>query len=316
MEFSQENKIMDKCSRENFLVPEIRDGTSVSEELKEVWKVLLDILEEIMRICDKYNLRWTLEGGSLLGAVRHHGIIPWDDDIDVVMPRKDYDKLARVLPKELPPYYEMQATGVTKDFYIPHIMVRDSRTTGIDPLHAKNKWGFNMGIRIDIMALDGMPKSALVRKLVKYYILFISAATPRTPWTPGMPFAKKLKHIFGRIFLAACGGRKGIYWLRELPLRMLPMEKYEWCGSLVARNFWHPHSIRKTAWFDEFINVPFEYLKVPVPKEYDKILTQQFKEWRTPVKGGSYHGELYFDVHTDYKTTLMNKFGYKPSDFS
>lgn len=94
------------------------------------------------------------------------------------------------------------------------------------------------------------------------------------------------------------------------------MEKYEWCGSLVARNFWHPHSIRKTAWFDEFIKVPFEYLTIPIPKEYDKILTQQFKEWRTPVKGGSYHGELVFDVHTDYKTTLINKFGYKPSDFS
>lgn len=297
------------CSRERFLSPEMRNETYVSKELKEVWKVLLDILEEIMRICNKYDLKWTLEGGSLLGAVRHHGFIPWDDDIDVVMPRKDYDKLVKILPNELPHYYEMQTTQVTKGFYIPHVMVRDSRTTGIDPFHVKNKCCFNMGIRVDILALDGMPKTSVLRQLVKTFITGISWATPRTMWSKDLSIKQKIKFIFGRMLLMMVG-KRGVYWLRELPLRMLPMEKYEWCGSLVARNFWHPHCIRKTEWFREYKSVPFEYLDVNIPVDAERILTQQFGDWRTPVKGTAFHGGLIMDPHTPYKKVLVERFGY------
>lgn len=301
--------------RENFLKPETRDGVYVSAELKAVWKVLLDILEEIKRICEKYNLEWTLEGGSLLGAIRHRGFIPWDDDIDVVMPRKDYDRLVKVMPRELPAHLFMQTTVTDIGFHIPHIMVRDSRTTGIDPIHAKNHKIFNMGIRVDVLPLDGMPKSNLIRRLVRYYCLVLNYSLPRRTfnWHESTPRGR-FHWLFGSAVMFVFR-RRGVYWLRELPLRMLPMNQYEWCGSLVGRNFWHPHSIRRTEWFKEYIEVPFEYLMVKVPREYDKILTQQFKNWKVPVKGGAYHGELVFDVNKDWKMTLIEKFEYKESDF-
>lgn len=296
--------------KEHFLEPENRDGTQVSAELKATWKVLLDILEEFIRIAKKYDLKWSMEGGSLLGAVRHKGFIPWDDDVDVVMPRKDYDKLIEVLPSELPPYYFAQTSASEKGFHIPHLMIRDSRTTGIDLNHVK--WGkkFNMGIRIDVLPLDGVPSSAM-RYFVRKYVAFIMNSIPKKP--PELhrhPGREKVKQAIGR-WLVAMFGLKRLYNMREWPFRHIPLEKCEYCCSLTERNFWHPHSIRKTEWFREYRSVPFEYINVNIPIDAERILTQQFGDWRTPVKGTSWHGTLILDPHTPYKTTLREKFGYE-----
>lgn len=296
--------------KEHFLEPETRDGYFVDANMKASWKVLLDILEEFIRVARKYNLKWSMEGGSLLGAVRHKGFIPWDDDIDVVMPRKDYDKLIDVLPSELPPHLFAQTTRSSSDFHIPHLMICDSRTTGIDISHVMWKKHFNMGIRIDVLPLDGMP-CAPIRALVRRYIALVMSGVPRYPsdW-PRKTFRSKFYYRIGRL-LFLIFGNKGLYNLREFPLRMLPMERYEWCGSLCARNFWHPHSIRKTKWFREYKSVPFEYIDVNIPIDAECILTQQFGDWKTPVKGTAFHGGLILDPYTPYKITLREKLGYE-----
>lgn len=295
-----------KKLKEHFLEPEVRDGVEVSADLKAVWKVLLDILEELIRICKKYDLHYSMEGGSLLGAIRHKGFIPWDDDVDIVLPRKDYDKLIKVLPSELPPYYFAQTSLTEKHFHIPHLMVRDSRTTGIDPAHIK--WGkrFNQGIRVDVLPLDGMP-SAPCRWFVKRFVSWLMWAIPRDLNSRGL----SLRRYVGRVLRAILGDR-GVYRIREAVIGLFPMERCEWCGSLVARNFWHPHSIRKAEWFASYREVPFEYLMVRIPVGAEKILTQQFGDWETPKRGGAWHGELVFDVNTDWKTSLKKRYGIMP----
>ena len=91
-----------------FFEGEERCGYYVSPEMKKVWAVELDLLSEFARVCKKHNLKWWICYGTLLGAVRHKGFIPWDDDVDVVMMRSEYDKLCEVSREEFRHPYSLQ----------------------------------------------------------------------------------------------------------------------------------------------------------------------------------------------------------------
>lgn len=127
-------------------------GHLVTERDKKVWNVELNILKEVKRICEKHNIKYFAEGGTLLGAARHGGFIPWDDDIDVAMLRDDYNKFIEIAQSELPEHLFIQnsKTDIRPNLFTK---IRDSRTTWIpkgNDLKLKN-----YGIFIDIFPLDG-----------------------------------------------------------------------------------------------------------------------------------------------------------------
>lgn len=102
----------------DFFDEEVICDYKVSSNLKKLWAIEADLLREFVRVCDKYRLRWYAYAGTLLGAIRHSGFIPWDDDIDVCMPREDYDILTKELAGEFKTPYFMQ-TPYTESGCIP-----------------------------------------------------------------------------------------------------------------------------------------------------------------------------------------------------
>ncbi len=125
----------------------------ISDKMKKIWRVELFILDEVSRICKKHQLTWFLVHGSLLGAVRHKGFVPWDDDMDIAMPRADYDKFIKYAREELEsPLSVCMPEDEADIFWGGYARIRNSRTTGIEARELTHKG--NLGIWVDVLPLD------------------------------------------------------------------------------------------------------------------------------------------------------------------
>lgn len=152
-----------------------------NELLVKAQKRMLDILIEVDRVCNKHNIKYFLIDGTLLGAVRHKGFIPWDDDVDIAMMREDYNKFIEVAPLELSKDYFLQTIDTDPNynrFHIP-LKVRDNRSKLVEVDESENE-DFNQGIYIDIFAFDTLPKNELIRKFQKLISRFIVLCDVRT----------------------------------------------------------------------------------------------------------------------------------------
>ena len=161
---------------DGFLDEEVRCGYTVTRQRKEVWAVELDLMQEFKRVCNKYNLRYCADGGTLLGAIRHHGFIPWDDDLDIAMLRNDFEKLNEVGPTEFKKPYFWQTEETDRGSARGHAQLRNSDTAGIikTEYERQRNNNFNQGIFIDIFPFDTVidDKEKLAKQDLKRIELF------------------------------------------------------------------------------------------------------------------------------------------------
>ena len=137
---------------EDFFKEEVRCDYRISETQKMIWAMELELYLIFKDICNKYGLKHWIMYGSLLGAVRHDGFIPWDDDVDVAMPRKDFDTFLKVAPKELSEPYSIQCPYTYPNCFITNVTLRNSNGT-FTPIVFK-KLDYNKGIPLDIFPFD------------------------------------------------------------------------------------------------------------------------------------------------------------------
>ena len=130
---------------------------------------ILDILIAVQKVCEEHELRYYIIAGTLLGAVRHKGFIPWDDDLDIAMPRKDYDLLMAHAKEWMPEPFEIVAYETDKQYPLPFAKIQDASTTLIERMHLK----YLGGIYIDVFPLDGMTSSKLKQRIhfAHYFLL-------------------------------------------------------------------------------------------------------------------------------------------------
>lgn len=137
-------------------------------EIRPLQLRILEILLTTDRVCKQHHLRYYIIAGTMLGAIRHQGFIPWDDDIDIGMPRKDYDLLIANAKQWLPEAYELICAENDKTYPLPFAKIQDKNTTLIERIGLK----YLGGVYIDVFPLDGVPSSRIKQKIhfTQYFI--------------------------------------------------------------------------------------------------------------------------------------------------
>lgn len=293
----------------SYFEQEERNGYLVSPEMKAVWAVELDLLNEFSKFCEKHRLKWFAHAGTMLGAVRHQGFIPWDDDIDVVMPRKDYDVLCNAAETEFIYPYFLQNED-SDSFYCKNFSkLINLQTTCIEagdsflPTHH--------GIFIDIFPYDNVPDDKQEREL--QFELLTQYHTEAWLYRNIVHFYEysnapdaltRMKRLVKHLFYKYVDKNKGDYHLymkRHLDLATKYNESNTRAvGELIipplGRHIWNRE------WLDSAVFFPFEMLKVPVPIGYAYCLEVSFgKDWQVPKQVASMHGGMTFDVDRSYE---------------
>lgn len=286
---------------ENFFEEEERCGFLVTEKRKKVWAVLLDMLFKFDNVCKRNGLTYYLIDGSLLGAVRHKGFIPWDDDIDVTMPREDYEKLQTLGGEFSYPYF-LQTPYTDPGYFFSFVKIRNCNTTGLN--EAFKYQGFNQGMFLDVFPLDvvNVEKGEVVYNEIKELCISNSAymrlSNPNLDELALGDLQKKanknpIKTYEDINSLASqFNGNKGRY-IAHWALTLYPYEKLVWYQEDFDRvEYWE-----------------FEGRLYPVPAGYDRTLRisyGNYLQYPPAEKRGLQHANVLFDPDKSYLEYLKS----------
>lgn len=280
----------------NNLVDEIICGFKVTKKRKMIWYKELEMVKLCLDVCKKYDLKIMASGGTLIGAIRHNGFIPWDDDIDLMMPREDYEKFLDVIEKEIPEGYFAQSLRTEKNYSNGHFQLRNSNTTCLISADYSNlKSKKNCGLWVDIFPYDAVSEDEAAYEKESKEIDKLK----KICWRKGLKEVN-FKNIVKKC-LTACYTKPVEFYIKKID----ELAKNHKESTLVGLQSFMP-GYRKNVWkkdlFDEVIYHKFEDIELPIPAHYDEVLRVEFGDYmKIPEnKNGSIHGECYVDFDNSY----------------
>lgn len=291
---------------ENIDCDEMRSGYLVTSHRKKLWNVQIGLIKEFDRICKKHDLRWFAIGGTLIGAARHKGFIPWDDDVDIAMLRPEYEKFRKIAASEIKPPYRLdiwynyrlerdEPSELTDNSlplislnhyknnpvaapFFPLIKIRDERTLFVEFPEERT---FNQGIWLDVFPLDSLPPFAEKKQRLNFEaerVIFMATVHPEII----EDFLQKeqrlvIKSDTLRKFMRLPYKRRGIR-LEEFLAENFFMSEHvgdlrDWC-IMQGERFYQSKDFR------DVVYLPFEKIEIPAPAGYDSVLTDYYGDWR------------------------------------
>ena len=242
------------------------------ETLRKVQLVQLEIAEDIKRVCRENGISYYLTAGSCLGAVRHQGFIPWDDDLDIGMLREDYEKFCKIAPEKLGEKYSFHNWYNEPHHAIPFSKVRKKGTIYQE---AKAAEGGANGIYVDVIVYDNVPSQNVKLHLLKLYLLqrLLLMKCGYLPWRDNgkTNWKQRLFYIPFQV-LALFSNREALAKKFDQIAKTVDGSSGKVYTQLGERNFYS----FKREWLAETTEIPFEKELFSVPKMYHEYLTSAY----------------------------------------
>ncbi len=287
------------------MVNQNKESAGAGNSLSKACEIQLKIASHILDVCNRYSLRVWADWGTLLGAVRERGFIPWDDDIDLMMMRDDYEKLIQLADTEFTSPFFLQSVHTEKQYFRGHAQVRYDGTSAILPDDVNQP--FHQGIFVDIFVYDNIPDEkgrAWKRSLRK---AGLARKCLQTAYYKGLRLSEPLTSVKFIIAKAVCllFGPMSIYRIFE---RQFTKWNNTDCQCVACPTFDLKQIGRETKrkeWYSHTVMLPFENIELPAPANYHEVLTAVYgNDYMVPRRAPSGHGEMIVSADKSYKDVL------------
>ena len=254
--------------------------------LEDIHRIDLDIVKEFIKVCEKHHLKYYIIGGTFLGAIRHQGFIPWDDDVDIAMPRRDFEKFLMIADSELPK--NLRVTTFYNDleyrYYLPRIMNLDTKV--VEKRYENTEKTTHLFV--DLFPIDGTPNNIFFRKIYYFKILFNRMMISWYYIDEIDPSRKRKSYEKILIFIGKIlptkkiiNPKKRLAKIDKL-LKKQDIEKSNNIGTIMGA--YRTREIVPKEYFGTPTKYKFEDIYLTGPEKYDEYLTHMYGDYMTPPK--------------------------------
>lgn len=298
---------------ENYFQKEVREGFEVSSMMKRAWAGQLEVLQVIREICKKHDIKWFADYGTLLGAVRHKGFIPWDDDMDIGMTRDQLNKFIRHAKNELPQGYKLLCMDLEPEYDSLIVRVVNSTAVSMDADRMERYHGCPYVLGIDIFPMDYLSKNPEERALHLELINIILGAVDNVT-------APETTEEEVETYIAQVEGLLGAKIDRTRSLKSALLSMVEKLGSIfgpedsdevtgIWRIIWQKNFVFPKEWFTDLVELPFETVTVPAPAHYHEVLRLKMGDnYMTPVRADTHN----YPFYKRQEDLIFERYGFRP----